>query len=792
MEKVMRFIRTSKLLKFAGIVLFVYLTAMVVSACKKKSSGSEYGSTAYGSRLVIAAAQEVVPAGQKVSITFSEDKAGGYVYFIENTAEAVYSRDAKQGYITLKKEGSVSFFIEHLYTMSVSSGKSSSTITVKSPSNIVTIRADSVLVPVGSAEEFQNMNPDGFYRLAGDIDFSGINFKPFETFGGMLRGGGYSIKNLILDSSDSEKVGIFKTLTGAVEDVNFTGCYIATQKYAGSAGIIAGVNKGEIRNCSVSGGISVTKGNNIGGIAGICEGAITGCENAASVSGGAYVGGIAGCVKKSAKLTGLTNRGRVSGGSSTGGVIGLVESPESASLDSYKDIGKLLTNYGAVSGTIGVGGIAGSAAKASFGSCQNYGAVTGRSYTAGIAGLGYEFNNCENEGKVAILNLNGIDSVLENYNGGIAGKCYSAQNCTNTGKIDFTDVFAVKPTHTGVAYVGGIAGYAESKSTGNTNSGNVRGRFHVGGIFGEYTAAELDNCENNGDVIAEAGAAGGIAGTASNSSAAVKNCVNKGGVTGVSAGGVAGAGKSFSLCRNEGAVTGTNDTGGIAGTASAVENCENSGGIKATGTNAGGIAGTAATVKTSKNLGAVAGGSNYTGGIAGISATEINGCENLGEVAGTLNTGGIAGQGKLISNCTNTAKVTGGGNTGGIAGQIADTANNAKNENNANRGAVAGGDSTGGIAGYVNGGSFSANSNFGKITSDGINVAGVFGKAEQLRAAEQCINRGDVTGVSNVGGIIGARKSSVNTSVISNCANYGALECGASGVKTEITGTAYA
>lgn len=168
------------------------------------------------------------------------------------------------------------------------------------------------------------------------------------------------------------------------------------------------LNYGEIKNLTVKGTVTGNTGTsnaNVGGIAGVNSGIISGCVNYASVSGYYLVGGIAG---RSAKATGYdapvikncSNYGVISttapeeicknasnGGSGIGGIVGV-----------HGGSGCLIsncTNYGAVTGGggvknqsslyIGVGGIAG-ACNGTIESSINDAVVTGYYNVGAIAG----------------------------------------------------------------------------------------------------------------------------------------------------------------------------------------------------------------------------------------------------------------------------------------------------------------------------------------------------------------------------------------------------------------------
>jgi len=542
-----------------------------------------------------------------------------------------------------------------------------------------------------------------------------------------------------------------------------------------------------------------------------------GLTNGGTVNGSAsYVGGIAGYVfgAKASELSKLANSGTISGASYIGGIFGYVNNAPLTGIASA-------TNHGKVSGTSYIGGIVGQGLLITVYSSENDGAITGQSYIGGLAGEGGTFWTCMNSGNVKMLYLSNAVGNQYQYLGGIAGKCSAASECSNSGKVDYSgDVPAIifdnatlsLVPNAAIKYVGGIAGYAAAESNGNTNNAKITGRYNVGGIFGVYAFTKLDSSKNTASVTG----LDYVAGIASMASTAdITNCQNSGAISGATASGIVCEAKSVGISSNSGAISCTSNSGGIVGTATSVSACDNSGAVIATGNNIGGVVGNATTVTACGNT-ALISGKNNVGGIAGIGTNvsggtnsgAVSGAQNVGGIAGLgdtvadsknngiisggMNTGGIVGDCKSVSSSENSAKVTATAeNVGGIAGRVTDTTNNLRHESNTNRGAVSGTEGVGGIFGYVNGGFLISDNNLasGSIAGTGSYVGGCFGKIEQARQIQQCINRGDVEGWSYVGGVIGVRKSTIADTAVTNCANYGKITVKApGGVKSDVLG----
>jgi len=134
------------------------------------------------------------------------------------------------------------------------------------------------------------------YIQTEDIDLAGEIWTPIgigtEEFSGDYNGDGRLIKNLTINIGSGSNRGLFNTIgkSGTVSNIRLTGVAISGANF--NIGGVAGLNKGIIEGCSVSGNIS---GNMIGGgIVGTNGGAIRNCSFSGSVLiDGTYSGGIA-------------------------------------------------------------------------------------------------------------------------------------------------------------------------------------------------------------------------------------------------------------------------------------------------------------------------------------------------------------------------------------------------------------------------------------------------------------------------------------------------------------------
>lgn len=252
---------------------------------------------------------------------------------------------------------------------------------------------------------------DKVFVLEQDIHMTGVDFKGIPTFAGTFLGQGHQIYGLKYEEANTVS-GLFRYLQkGAV--VN--GLIIHTDVQAdGSStiGAIAGVNKGTIRNCVVSGIISGKE--IVGGIVGWnrVSGTIENCTVNGVVYGTSQIGGFVG--KNQGVIRECLNQAEVNTAVEHN-TIGLdIENIDmdielsldmdmssfgfSENMDSACDIGGIAgTNSGAIRGCINkgavgyekmstnVGGIVGSS-NGYLADCVNYATINGAKGVGGIAG----------------------------------------------------------------------------------------------------------------------------------------------------------------------------------------------------------------------------------------------------------------------------------------------------------------------------------------------------------------------------------------------------------------------
>ncbi len=163
------------------------------------------------------------------------------------------------------------------------------------------------------------------FRLLADLNYSSKPYTPIGTmdsrFQGTFDGHGHSINNVVINQPDQDYQGLFAVIhvDGTVKNLVLgAGSSITGGYYVGG---IAGFCSGTITGCTVSEGVSISGNQYVGGIAGYIVDTLSGCVNKASVSGTNYVGGIAG-MSFYQPITNNLNLGAVSGNTYKGGIVG--------------------------------------------------------------------------------------------------------------------------------------------------------------------------------------------------------------------------------------------------------------------------------------------------------------------------------------------------------------------------------------------------------------------------------------------------------------------------------------
>ena len=241
------------------------------------------------------------------------------------------------------------------------------------------------------------------FSLTVDIDLTGTDFQGIPYFNGMLKGNGHTISGFSLSRKGSD-YGFFRYLgkNAVVEELTVEG----TVRMDGSA-------------------------ENVGGLAGMNFGMLSGCSFHGTVSASKSVGGVVGYNKADGKVVGCSASGTVTATNGTGGICG-----ENKGL--LKDcVSECVVNGEDLKPTLDLDGV-------DLGSLNLTQNVVTRNDSGGIAGItSGTVTGCINRGPVGYAHVG--------YNvGGIAGRqSGTIIECENEGEI------------LGRKDVGGIAGQAE-------------------------------------------------------------------------------------------------------------------------------------------------------------------------------------------------------------------------------------------------------------------------------------------------------------------------------------------
>ena len=214
------------------------------------------------------------------------------------------------------------------------------------------LRAFAAAVKADDGNGTYNLSGVSFY-LANDVALTGtwtpvgngiLAVKDF--FAGTFDGCGHTISGLNVQSSTANQ-GLFAAINQAtIRSLNVSGVVsCGTKNYIG--GIVGKVQAGTIENCSFSGSVT---GGYTGGIAGGLNSnnvTISGCVNAADVTG-TTAGGILGYWKNTAAIRDCYNTGSVTGSAKAGGIVGQLNKGTIENCYSIGDIGGKASQKGGI------------------------------------------------------------------------------------------------------------------------------------------------------------------------------------------------------------------------------------------------------------------------------------------------------------------------------------------------------------------------------------------------------------------------------------------------------------
>lgn len=585
------------------------------------------------------------------------------------------------------------------------------------------------ILSIATVEEFlafaENCRLDSYSQgltveLKADIDLTGVDFSGIPIFCGSFEGRGYSIKGLNIAGKGSA-VGLFRYLEreASVRDLTVCGEVIPSGSRC-IVGGIAGVNRGEIENCSFAGTVSGVEF--VGGIAGSNEvtGMIEDCHTQGKIQGNHFVGGVAG------QNLGLICRSTNHSGVNTTAAQNAVDISDitmdiltgSESVAAVTDMGGIAGGSAGVirdcinHGNVGypsmgynIGGIAGSLTGYLSGS-TNYGEINGRKEVGGIVGqmepaalIEYE----EDTLQILTRQLLTMNEILDRIAANTETNLTGINNQIGVLRAELGEVkAALEVIMEETAKMSGDRTEGEdtedpvdmdrlsaalSELTGSVDAlgSGIQRLLDLTQRAGVTLGSDLDALTRQMDAINSTldGASDHVGGSITDVSDSdteddltckVEDCVNYGAVSAdLNVGGIAGAIAPENDLDPEDDLEVSGDLSlNFSGKFRAViADCSNQGVITAKKQRIGGIVGRMALglVKDSQNRGRIAGpGADYVGGIAGESRGYIRRCDVKAEIAGTDYVGGIAGTGEVVSDCRSMVLLAGAEKTGAVLG----------------------------------------------------------------------------------------------------------------------------
>lgn len=375
------------------------------------------------------------------------------------------------------------------------------------------------------------------YALKNDIDGSGLvdgtGKSTYNTIGsgataftGTFDGNGHTIVGLQANGGLFGKLG-----NGAVvKNINIASSVFTGKKADDSVGAVAAENNGgEISGISGYGNTVKGSGGYIGGLVGKNYGAIADSDDQSTIIAGAgtVAGGIAGVngtdtgkwligmlenvQSNSAVTTGDLSAGQYA--SNLGGIVGKNEELFTYNINNVSAHGVT----GKTGNTKTSGGIVGTN-EGSISNAYNESIIHGSENIGGIAGsnagskatLGYIANAVEIIGDAGSENVGGLVGMQNQATTNMGRNTGAITGCTNVGGMVGYNTAGSKlnnlenspqATITGITYVGGIAGVNEGVISADNqlnlvNSGKIYGWENVGGIAGK-NSGKIDNVNSN-------------------------------------------------------------------------------------------------------------------------------------------------------------------------------------------------------------------------------------------------------------------------------------------------------
>jgi len=484
---------------------------------------------------------------------------------------------------------------------------------------------------------------DSHFELISDIDLKDYLTVTNEAYGwlpigsedepfmGSFNGNGYVIKNLYINRSNMDYVGLF----GCIQQGYISNLRLENVKVAGCTsvgGLVGGIALGVIENCTVTGEVYGSSG--VGGLIGdnLILNTIIDSSTDVNVSGEEYVGGLAGTNIISV-ISGSNAAGMVEGTEIVGGLVGaninaLVE-------DSFSRSQVLGHNV--------IGGLVGINLDAFATDSSIDGGKMAENSKSIVDDLMDKSTSSKMDDILTLINVR-INQIVEEF----SGKASFEDIKKDVRISDWKSIYEKELTS---SLVRKAKDKDVSESSDDFSSliischaeGDVRGNGNVGGLVGGNYRWIID-CYATGSVTG-VGSAGGLVGT---NFYTVENCHAMGNVTGVEdallLGGLIG--------RNDGFLVNSYATGMVTG-----------------GAGVGGLVGINQYIVMGSYAKGDVEGDIYVGGLMGINSAFVQDCYAIGDVSGIENVGGLIGYNEAaVEYCYAVGKVSGEENIGGLVG----------------------------------------------------------------------------------------------------------------------------
>jgi len=245
---------------------------------------------------------------------------------------------------------------------------------------------------IQTAEDLKalNLQPNAYFQLTHDLDLkdSEWTIPAAIMFTGHMDGNSHKISNFHLTSQGHS--GFFGLIAqdAVVENLTISGTLTSNREGINGQGLLAGINRGLIRNCHAVNGSFSGQLHTAGGLVGINHGSIMECHaniTIALTDNSMNTGGLAG--KNQGTITRCYTNGSIVSGSSVGGLVGYNRGSIGHSYSTTS-----VTGQNNVGGLIGLSGDSSDSSSRNLAKrCFSTGEVTGARHAGGMIGKYYYY-----------------------------------------------------------------------------------------------------------------------------------------------------------------------------------------------------------------------------------------------------------------------------------------------------------------------------------------------------------------------------------------------------------------